>query len=70
MWVAGYTRMPLITLIVVIAVVGVVLWLITTYVPMQPTVKRILVGVVIFFLVIWLLQVFGLLDHLNTVRIR
>lgn len=61
--------MPLLTLIIVIAVVGVILWLITTYIPMQPTVKRILVAVVIFILVIWLLQVFGILDHLNTVRI-
>lgn len=61
--------MPLLTLIIVIAVVGVILWLITTYLPMQPTVKRILVAVVIFILVIWLLQVFGILDHLNTVRI-
>lgn len=61
--------MPLLTLIIVIAVVGVILWLITTYIPMQPTVKRILVAVVIFILVIWLLQVFGILDHLNRVRI-
>lgn len=62
--------MPLLTLIIVIAVVGVILWLVAEYVPMQPTVKRILIGVVIFILVIWLLQVFGLLDHLNSVRIR
>jgi low temperature requirement protein LtrA len=50
----------------VIIVVGVVLWLATTYIPMDATIKRILVAVVIICLVLWLLQVFGVLGMVNT----
>lgn len=47
--------MPLISLIIYIAVIGLVLWLVTTYVPMPEPIKRILVVVVVVVLVIWLL---------------
>jgi hypothetical protein len=50
----------------VIIVVGVLLWLVTTYVPMDATIKRILVGVVVILLVLWLLQVFGVLSLVDT----
>jgi len=50
----------------VIIVVGVVLWLATTYIPMDATIKRILVAVVIICLVLWLLQMFGVLALVNT----
>ena len=52
--------------IVVLAVVGVLLWLVTTYIPMDPTIKRIIVAVVIICIVLWLLQVFGVLGLVNT----
>lgn len=54
--------MPLIQLIIIIAVVGVLLWLVTTYIPMEANIKRILVAVVVIALVLWLLNVFGLFD--------
>lgn len=57
--------MPLLTILLVLIVVGVVLWLINTYIPMQRTIKNILNAVVVIVLVIWLLQVFGLLDSLK-----
>lgn len=47
--------MPLISLIVYIAVIGLVLWLVTTYIPMPDPIKKILVVVVVVALVIWLL---------------
>ena len=47
--------MSLLTLIVVLVIVGVVLWAINTYVPMEPGIKRLLNIAVIVFLVIWLL---------------
>lgn len=56
--------MPVITIIIVILVVGVILWLINTYIPMQRTIKNILNAVVVIVLVIWLLKVFGVLDSL------
>jgi 1-acyl-sn-glycerol-3-phosphate acyltransferase len=50
--------MDLISLIVVLVVVGLILWLVNNYIPMDPTVKQILNVVVIIFLVLWLLNAF------------
>ena len=57
--------MSLLSLILTIVVVGVVLWLINTYVPMQSTVKSILNIVVVIVLIVWLLNAFGLIGPLN-----
>jgi hypothetical protein len=46
----------LISLVVVIIVVGVLLWVVNTLIPMEPRVKQILNVVVIIVLVLWLLQ--------------
>lgn len=61
--------MSLITLVIVLVVVGVVLWLINSYIPMQATIKKILNVVVIIAVVLWLLSAFGVIGSLNTVRI-
>ena len=61
--------MPLLNLIIVLAVVGVVLWLINRFIPMQSTIKTILNVVVIIVVAIWLLNAFGILGHLSTIRI-
>ena len=53
---------------ITIIVVGVLLWLATTYIPMDATIKRILVAVVVIALVLWLLSVFGVLSYLPPVR--
>jgi undecaprenyl pyrophosphate phosphatase UppP len=52
--------MPLITVVIALVVIGVVLWLINTYIPMASSIKTILNIVVVVAVVIWLLQVFGL----------
>jgi len=56
-------------LIIILVVVGVVLWLINAYIPMQATIKRILNVVVIIVVVIWLLSVFGVISSLHNIRI-
>jgi hypothetical protein len=61
--------MSLITLVIVLVVVGVVLWLINSYIPMQATIKKILNAVVVIVVVLWLLSAFGVIGSLNTVRI-
>ncbi|MGD1152140.1 MAG: Thivi_2564 family membrane protein [Syntrophales bacterium] len=61
--------MPLIQLVLVLVVVGVVLWVINRYIPMQATIKRILNVVVVIVVIIWLLGVFGLIGKLSTIRI-
>lgn len=50
--------MDLFSLIIVLVVVGLVLYLINTFIPMQPQVKQILNAVVIIALVLWLLSLF------------
>jgi hypothetical protein len=57
--------MPLVTVVVVLIVVGMILWLINSYVPMQKVVKQILNAVVVICVVIWLLRVFGVLGNLS-----
>lgn len=61
--------MPLIQLVEVLVVVGVLLWLVNRFIPMQGTVKSILNGVVVIALVLWLLNAFGLFHSLSRVRI-
>jgi uncharacterized membrane protein len=54
--------MDLIQLLVVLVVVGVVLWLINTYVPMQAPFKTIINIIVVLFVCIWLLNAFGIMS--------
>jgi len=61
--------MPVLTIVIVILVVGVILWLINSYVPMQSTIKSILNAVVVIILVIWLLKVFGVLGSLQNITV-
>jgi cell division septal protein FtsQ len=61
--------MPLLQLVIVLVVVGVVLWVINSYIPMQSTIKKILNVVVIIAVILWLLSVFGLIGNLSTIRI-
>jgi hypothetical protein len=61
--------MPLIQLVIVLVVVGVVLWVINSYIPMQSTIKKILNVVVIICVIVWLLNVFGFIGNLSTIRI-
>jgi hypothetical protein len=61
--------MPLLQLIIVLVAVGVVLWVINSYIPMQSTIKKILNVVVIVAVIIWLLSVFGLIGDLSAIRI-
>ena len=61
--------MSLVSLILVLIVVGVMLWLINTYVPMDPKIKGILNAVVVIAVVLWLLKVFGLLDSLTNIHV-
>lgn len=53
--------MPLIHIIVVLVIVGVLLWLINTYIPMARPIKTILNVVVVIMVILWLLSVFGLI---------
>ena len=62
--------MNLVNLIIVFVLVGVLLWLINTYIPMEARVKQLMNIAVIIVLVLWLLRVFGLPTSLSTIRIE
>lgn len=61
--------MSLVSIIVTLIVVGVLLWLINTYIPMDGKIKKILNVVVVILVVLWLLNVFGILGRLRDVRV-
>lgn len=61
--------MSLISVIVAIVVVGLLLWAINSFIPMEDRIKKILNIVVIIVLVLWLLQAFGVWGYLSGVRI-
>lgn len=61
--------MPLIELLVVLVVLGVVLWLINNYLPMQANIKKILNAVVVIVAVVFVLSAFGILGSSASFRI-
>lgn len=61
--------MPLIQLVLVLIVVGVLLWLANTYIPMDPKIKQIMNIVIVIAVVIWLLGVFGLWAGLSDIKV-
>lgn len=61
--------MSLISVVLTLIVVGVLLWLINTYIPMQGTIKGILNFVVVAAVIIWLLYAFGVLNHSGQIQI-
>lgn len=61
--------MPLLTVVLTLIVVGVLLWLVNTYIPMDGKIKQILNVVVVIAVVIWLLYGFGVLGHSGEIRL-
>jgi hypothetical protein len=53
----------------VLIVVGVLLWLVNNYIPMQGSIKRILNAVVVIAVVVWLLNVFGLFSSISNLHV-
>ena len=60
--------MSLLSVVLALIVVGVLLWLVNTYVPMDAKVKQILNIVVVIALVLWLLKAFGVWSALGSVK--
>ena len=57
--------MPILGIVVTLIVIGVLLWLVNTYVPMDAQIKKILNVVVIICVVLWLLNIFGAFAYLG-----
>jgi len=61
--------MSLLNIVIILIVVGVLLWLVNNYIPMDSKIRSILNGVVIIVVVLWLLQAFGILGSLGGIRV-
>jgi predicted membrane protein len=61
--------MPLVYIVLALIVVGMVLWLINTYIPMAGSIKSILNVVVVIVVCVWLLQAFGLWQTILNYRV-
>ena len=63
------TPMPLLNVVLTLVVVGVLLGLINTYIPMQGTIKSIINLVVVIAVVLWLLYGYGIISHSGDVHL-
>ena len=61
--------MSLISLAITLIVIGVLLWLVNTYIPMAGSIKKILNAVVVICVVVWLLFAFGIIHHSGDIRV-
>jgi uncharacterized membrane protein YhdT len=61
--------MSLISVALTLIVVGVLLWLVNTYIPMDGKIKSILNGVVVICVVVWLLFAFGIINHSGDINV-
>jgi hypothetical protein len=60
---------PLLQLVIVLVAIGILLYVVNNYIPMDGKIKSILNAVVVIGVIIWLLQAFGLMDQLQNFRI-
>ena len=59
----------MISLVITLIVIGVLLWLVNTYIPMDGKIKQILNVVVVICVIVWLLSVFGILGHSGNIPV-
>ena len=60
--------MSLLTVLLVLIAVGIILWLVNTYIPMDGKIKKILNVVVVIVVIVWLLKEFGLFNQLKDIH--
>jgi hypothetical protein len=61
--------MSLISVLITLIIVGVLLWLVNSYIPMDGKIKKILNAAVVVIVILWLLSAFGILGFLSNIRI-
>jgi hypothetical protein len=61
--------MPLISVVITLIIVGVLLWLVNSYIPMDGKIKQILNMVVVICVVVWLLYAFGVVNHADEIKV-
>lgn len=61
--------MPLISVVITLIVIGILLWLVNTYIPMDGKIKKILNVVVVICVVVWLLYDFGIINRADEIKV-
>ncbi|MGB9031278.1 MAG: Thivi_2564 family membrane protein [Acidobacteriaceae bacterium] len=61
--------MPLMNVVITLVIVGVLLWLVNRFIPMQSSIKSILNGLVTIVVIVWLVNVFGLMHYVTHFRV-
>ena len=61
--------MDLITLLITLIVVGILLWVINAYIPMDSKIKKIINIVVVIIVILWLLGIFGILPNIGNIQV-
>jgi hypothetical protein len=61
--------MPPLQLLEVLIVIGVLLWLVNRFIPMQSNIKSILNGIVVIAVVLWLMNIFGLFHSISHIHV-
>ena len=61
--------MSLLSIVIILIIVGVALWLVNEYIPMDGKIKKIINIVVVIMVVIWLLRALGAFAYLERVNI-
>lgn len=61
--------MSVLSLVILLIVIGVALYLVNSAIPMDPKIKAILNVVVVVVVLLWVLDAFGIIGSLGTVRI-
>ena len=61
--------MSLLHLVVTLIVIGVLLWVVNNFIPMQSNIKSILNALVVIGVVLWLLNIFGVFHRLSNIHI-
>jgi hypothetical protein len=61
--------MSLFNLVVILVLIGLGLYGINRFIPMDPKIKNILNIVVVIAVVLWLLSVFGILPNMANIRV-
>jgi len=62
--------MSLIAIIITLAIIGVILWLVNTFIPMPGSIKKIINIVTIIAIILWLLNVFGVLHGHRDIHVE
>lgn len=61
--------MSLLSIIIALVLVGVLLWAINEYLPIQPGIKKLLNIIVVVVLAIWLLNALGVWGYLTRIHV-